>query len=64
VKYLDLTGKAIGATIDGMRGEVVNHMAKKGILDKLSIYIPQKKMKLKPGRVLSAIVPRTFERKF
>ena len=41
-----MTGKAIVATIDGMRE--VNHMAKKDILDKLSIYIPQKKMEEKP----------------
>ena len=31
----------------GMKGKGVNHMAKK-ILDKLSIYIPQKKMEEKP----------------
>ena len=43
-----MTGKAMGATIDGMRGEVVNHMAKKEILDKLSIYIPQKKLEERP----------------
>ena len=30
----------------------VNHMAKKEILDKLSIYIPQKKMEEKPGERL------------
>ena len=43
---LGLTGKAIVATLDGMRE--VNHMAHKEILDKLSIYIPQKKMEEKP----------------
>jgi hypothetical protein len=42
MNFLRLTGKAIAATIDGMRE--VNHMANKEILDKLSIYIPQKKM--------------------
>jgi len=46
VNFLRLTVKAITATIDGMRE--VNHMAKKEILDKLSIYIPQKKMEEKP----------------
>ena len=45
---LGLTGKAMAATIDGMKREGVNHMAKKEILDKLSIYIPQKKMEEKP----------------
>ena len=44
--FLGLTGKAIAATISRL-GEV-NHMAKKEILDKLSIYIPQKKMEEKP----------------
>jgi hypothetical protein len=46
VNFLRLTGKAIVATIDGMRE--VNHIANKEILDKLSIYIPQKKMEEKP----------------
>jgi len=41
-----LTGKAAIDTIDRMRE--VNHMAKKEILDKLSVYIPQKKMEEKP----------------
>jgi len=42
----ELTVKAIAATMGGMRK--VNHMANKRNLDKLSIYIPQKKMKEKP----------------
>ena len=46
MNFLGLTGKAIAATVDGMRE--VNYMAKKEILDKLSIYIPQKKMEEKP----------------
>jgi hypothetical protein len=46
MNFLGLTGKAIAATIDEMRE--VNHMANKEILDKLSIYIPQKKMEEKP----------------
>lgn len=29
-------------------GSEVNHMAKKEILDKISIYVPQKKMEEKP----------------
>ena len=46
MNFLGLTVKAIAATLEGMRE--VNHMAKKEILDKLSIYIPQKKMEEKP----------------
>jgi len=46
VNFLRLTVKAIAATIDGMRE--VNHIANKEILDKLSIYIPQRKMEEKP----------------
>jgi len=46
MNFLGLTVKAVIATLDGMRE--VNHMAKKEILDKLSIYIPQKKMEEKP----------------
>ena len=46
MNFLGLTVKAIAATIDGMNG--VNHMASKMNLDKLSIYIPQKKMEEKP----------------
>ena len=52
---LGLTGKAIDATIDGMRGEVVNHMAKKEILDRLSIYVPQDKLKQRPIERLKKI---------
>ena len=46
MNFLGLTVKAIAATLDGIREG--NHMAKKEILDKLSIYIPQKKMEEKP----------------
>ena len=46
MNFLGLTVKAIAATLDGIRE--VNHMAKKEILDKLSIYIPQKKMEEHP----------------
>jgi len=44
--FLGLTANAIAATLDGMRE--ANHMANKRNLDKLSIYIPQKKMEEKP----------------
>jgi len=44
MNFLGLTVKAIAAKIY----REVNHMAKKEILDKLSIYIPQKKMEEKP----------------
>jgi len=46
MNFLGLTVKAIAASLDGIRE--VNHMAKKEILDKLSIYIPQKKMEEHP----------------
>jgi hypothetical protein len=46
MNFLGLTVKAIPASLDGIRE--VNHMAKKEILDKLSIYIPQKKMEQHP----------------
>ena len=46
MNFLGLTGKAIAATVSRLGN--VNHMAKKEILDKLSIYIPQKKMEEKP----------------
>jgi len=46
MSFLGLTGKAIVATINGIRE--VNHIANKEILDKLSIYISQKKMEEKP----------------
>jgi hypothetical protein len=48
MNFPGLTGKAIATTINGMKREGVNHMARKEILDKLSIYIPQKKMEEKP----------------
>jgi len=46
MNLLNLTGETAIDMIGRMRE--VNHMAKKEILDKLSIYIPQKKMEEKP----------------